>query len=509
MIDAANRTGSRSLDHDTRILLALFAFAIVVRVAMAVAWHYDGLYGQDPYAYYDQAVALAHALPRFEWPRNDFFWPSGYPLSVVAIMSLVGEHPLAGQIVSTFWGALLAPLAFLLCRDLSPGASRHAGIVAATMTAVAGLSVSLSTSVMADMQAVGLATLAAWLMVRTTLAPSEPTTTTRTLLTGMAGLALGFAIITRWQYVLLVPALLWVTIGRGLRASRVPRAGMALALLLGAAPLLAQAVTNLDRQPALIGHLQMWHPANAVAATVVTIEGLTAHGLPVALFYLEPFAHPALLMPPLGAFLVVGVSVMWRRGERRAVLFLAAWVLGTYGFLCGLPNRNLRYALGYWIPLVVWCGVGIDALWHHARTRRWTRALVLVCLCGMLWWSGRTVARIATIEAARRTTSLRVAALLPPNAPLVCFDITTTATYATDLDTVELFSQDPDSLASLLRTHGTVFVLVPPSAIETQWRGLTPATNVAWLRANTQMTTLADFPPFVLYEARTKALPPR
>jgi hypothetical protein len=81
-------------------LLFLFLVALLVRVAMALIFQFDGLYGQDPFAYLQ--------------PPPPFFWPIGYPLLVVLGTLVVGVQPLAGQLVSIIAGALIAPLVFLI-----------------------------------------------------------------------------------------------------------------------------------------------------------------------------------------------------------------------------------------------------------------------------------------------------------------------------------------------------------------------------------------------------------
>src|SRR5262249_36277893 len=104
----------------TLAALALGLFLAIAAAAIARSRSFDGLYGQDAYAYFDYGTAsvresLVHlsALP-------PFFWPPGYPL-LVALSSLpLGPSPLAGQLVSLLRGALVPVLTVLVVPGLWP-----------------------------------------------------------------------------------------------------------------------------------------------------------------------------------------------------------------------------------------------------------------------------------------------------------------------------------------------------------------------------------------------------
>ncbi|MBV9578880.1 MAG: glycosyltransferase family 39 protein, partial [Chloroflexi bacterium] len=141
------------------LLLAIGAGAI------AATRGFDGLYGQDAYAYFDYSTAsvrqsLLH-LARLE----PFFWPPGYPL-VVALASLVlGPVALAGQLVSLLMGALVPLFTVLLVRELWPDDVALA-LLAGALVAVCGQLWQSSVVVMADTTGLALATLSAVALVR-------------------------------------------------------------------------------------------------------------------------------------------------------------------------------------------------------------------------------------------------------------------------------------------------------------------------------------------------------
>ena len=61
---------------------------------------FDGLYGQDPFAYLDYAAAFKAALAQGQWPPP-FFWPIGYPM-LIAVFSIFVPAAFAAQMVSVF-----------------------------------------------------------------------------------------------------------------------------------------------------------------------------------------------------------------------------------------------------------------------------------------------------------------------------------------------------------------------------------------------------------------------
>src|SRR5690606_17901405 len=82
--------------------------------AMALSGRFDGLYGQDAFAYFAYATGpLRESLVRLA-PLPPFFWPPGYPILVALLSLAAGPVPLAGQLVSLVAGALVPVFTALL-----------------------------------------------------------------------------------------------------------------------------------------------------------------------------------------------------------------------------------------------------------------------------------------------------------------------------------------------------------------------------------------------------------
>ena len=111
---------ARSLtDGGAALLIA--GVSVVVALAARLAWPFDGLYGQDAFAYFRYARALWPWLLRGE-PLPIYYWPAGYPLLVALVLPLFGGSSAAGQAVSVASVALAASCTFLLSRELLPDA---------------------------------------------------------------------------------------------------------------------------------------------------------------------------------------------------------------------------------------------------------------------------------------------------------------------------------------------------------------------------------------------------
>src|SRR3989442_1324957 len=98
-------------------LLPTVLVAAAGLVALALT-RFDGLYGQDSFAYFDYATGpLRQGLLHLQ-PPPPFFWPPGYPLLVALMSVVVGIIPLAGQIVSITAVATVPAFTLLLAAEI-------------------------------------------------------------------------------------------------------------------------------------------------------------------------------------------------------------------------------------------------------------------------------------------------------------------------------------------------------------------------------------------------------
>jgi hypothetical protein len=92
------RLGRFDVTDRTRYLLILFLVALLARIIVVALFRFDGLYGQDPYAYYNYSLDLREAFGQ-QQPPPPFFWPIGYPLLVVLGTLLTDIRPLSPNMI--------------------------------------------------------------------------------------------------------------------------------------------------------------------------------------------------------------------------------------------------------------------------------------------------------------------------------------------------------------------------------------------------------------------------
>ena len=179
-----------------------FGIALLIAGITRLLLPFDGLYGQDAFAYFRFARAIGPHL-RHGTPLPDLFWPRGYPAAVAALLPFAGGGPFAGQLVSALATAWAAAATFLLVHELDRRHGTPNDPTAPTAPFVAGLCVAASgivlrtgQVVMADGLAIGLAATVLWCFARFLRERRGP------WLVGCA-IALAWGAVTRWQIGLL------------------------------------------------------------------------------------------------------------------------------------------------------------------------------------------------------------------------------------------------------------------------------------------------------------------
>jgi hypothetical protein len=101
-------------------------------------------------------------------------------------------------------------------------------------------------------------------------------------------------------------------------------------------------------------------------------------------------------------------------------------------------------------------------------------------------------------------TAVWVSQQLPPEATLIAFGLTNTMQHYTAISTHELFTLDEADLGQLLAESASLYLLIDPDNIQSQWQGKSPALNVRWLETHTALREIGRSQPFVLFEAIPK-----
>ncbi|MCP4420854.1 MAG: phospholipid carrier-dependent glycosyltransferase, partial [Chloroflexi bacterium] len=488
--------------------ISLFALAFAIRAGVALSLQFDGLYGQDPFAYFKQAVAIAENLPRGELPPRDFFWPNGYPLLAAVFMWAMGKTASAAQLVNLLFGAALAPLVYALSQAVLPKHGHQSGILAGLIVAVAGQPILSSVVAMADIPSLFWATLGTLLLARVWDGNKyDP----RKL--ALAGAALGLAVITRWVYALLaVPFAIFALYQ--IRKHKTPWWHLAAPTLVGMAILIPQVWLSSTRPGNVsYGWLVGWRPWNALTREFSHVDGYYNYLLPTGLFYLQPAGHPSFMFPLFGLAAAWGLWQLWRAAQNKhhweMLILIAGWGIVIYAFFAGFPYQNLRYGLAIYPPLLVLAGFGSSELlnmvapkWFPKPTF-WKLAIQLGIAFSLLstsLWAARANYRFLTPQNHSKAIAQQIEATLPEDATLLAFGITLTLEYYTNINVLEFFYFDSGKLEALIAETNPTYLLLDTQNIATQWQGKALDTNYQWLQDNTILTQLAYYPPYTLFQ---------
>lgn len=475
------------------------AMSLPLLIPAGLAWRtgFDGLYGQDAYAYFDYAVGPLTAALRAGQPPPPFFWPPGYPLLVALLTMTTGPLPQVGQIISLLAGMLTVMATVWLAAEVWPWPStRTTGIaLAGLLTAGVGQLWQSSVVVMADTTGLAAATVGMTALLRYGRPEGPPQARWLTLAAG----CLAFAVLTRWAYALVALVAVGFTLFVWRRQPRrvVWRHALAAALpaLIVLAPLgwsfLTGAVDPVSGRAAFAGNLQVytWSPLNALRREFTTPDGLLRYRWPNGLWYALAPAHRYYFTPALAPFLAVGVVAALRRcrhGEARQWGPALVWAAVIPLFHAGAAWQNFRFNLAHLPALVLLTTLGLmtAAAWRwrlsSPRLRRLATALLTVWALGGLFLMARGGWELITTFIARKQADLaivrRVEALLPADARLLTFQLTPTFRHYGRLETHDLFYLTPAQLHAWADDGRPTYLLLDRANVLSQWQGKPPET---------------------------------
>jgi 4-amino-4-deoxy-L-arabinose transferase-like glycosyltransferase len=461
---------------------------------------FDGLYGQDPYAYYDQAVEVREALRGGPEP-GPFFWPMGYPALLAGGFTLFGVGESAAQTINLVLLALLSPLVYAIARLVD--VNRPGALLSGLLMLACGQAWQSGVVIMADIPALFWLTASA-------LALFAYLKTDRSGLLAASAVLLALAGITRWLS--LIAAIPWIAAVLIHWRGRIRwRAGL-LAVAAGLPILLAQLAYSVVSPYPTIDHpwVTGWNPANALRSAFTGPDGRLVYATTNTEFYAaifhEPFYMAALFIP-----LVLAGLVWLARRNRPAAIALAGWALLPYFFLIGIPYQNIRFPLPASPALFVLAGIGFSAIWiwitqrqrlKHTYARVAIAALCLAAAFG-LWRmvdAGESYVHTFIANQQRDKDVVTAAAdRIPAGATLYTFGLTLTFEHYTDFTVHELYYETPQTLVE--RVPGEAdYLLLNVWQIENQWAGREPQIAYHWLRDERGLRQIARFGNYTLFE---------
>ncbi len=461
---------------DFSLALALLVASLLLRLLLLASSQFDGLYGQDPYAYYDFAQELRGAFNGGQSPGS-FFWPLGYPLLLTAAFSVLGTKAETGQLVSILLGASLAPGVYILARQMSSG---FLGAVAAgVLMAVCGQALQSSLVIMADIPALAWALLSAislWVYLRGR---------SRCWLV-MAAMLLALASITRWLYLVLV-----VPWGMALLFTKPARwRDIALAATPAVVILSLQLLYSRASPYAAFNHawVEGWSPQNAFQHEFVNVDGHFLYDMENWRFYAQPFHDRYYLSPVFAPFIIIGLLALIVLKRHTVWLMLAGWILIPYLFLVGIPYQNIRFPLIVFPAVALLVGFGMQAVFEWSK--RWhiligrVAIVVLVAIGSVQTYvtAQETIETFIANQQHDKVVARWAAQQIPSDETVYTFGLTLTLKHYTTLEVYEIYYESPETLDERWSHGQDDYLLLNVWNIENQWAGREPQIAFHWLR---------------------------
>jgi len=466
---------------------------VLARLMRVQPTGFDGLYGQDAYAYYDYAGRLYTAIAGGQ-PPEPFFWPLGYPALLTSGFRVLGESVCTAQAMNIALGSLIGPLICLSARLM--GGRLIGALIAGLIGSLCGQALQSSIVIMSDIPALWWATASLALLL-VYFRRDRPAWLAASALT------LALAGITRWLYLILaLPWLLAVLIAAHCRPRWPHLLLAALSALIILAPQIAFSRSN--PFPALNhAFVAGWSPLNFGRSVFETVEGRLSYAQINAVFYAKPLIDPYYLSPLILPLIALGA---WSLRRKPALLvLLAVWIGLPYLFLAGIPAQNIRFPLIVIPAVALLAGLGVDAL-ARLRSRRWRLLVTSLAACLALVGVMHTVATARTMIHDFIDTHQRdkiaaqwVEAQLPAGARLYAFGLSLTLAHYTALDVRELYYETPITLARDWQPGQAVYLLINVWNIERQWAGRAPQIAYHWLRDHRGLIELGRHGPYTLY----------
>jgi 4-amino-4-deoxy-L-arabinose transferase-like glycosyltransferase len=465
---------------DISLLLLLFAGGILLRIILLAPTQFDGLYGQDAYAYYDFAGELRAAANQGRTPGH-FFWPLGFPAVLAAAQTVFGTQPATAQAICVIIGALLVPLVYVLARQMGLGIS--GALIASLLMSVCGQAIQSSLVVMSDIPAL------CWALVSAILLWTYINGTHRFWLLPLAAIFLTLAGITRWLYLILtIP---WIAAVFMVWRGRIRWRESVVAIIAAGSICLPQILYSRSNPQPVLKHAwaQGWSPSNILQQMFETIEGRFEYTTVNGLFYARPVYDAYYLAPVFTPFLLLGLWRLLREKKFAALLMLVGWVLLPYIFLAGIPYQNIRFPLIAFPAVAILAGCGLEYaaqfIGRFISLQYAYAALSALILFGVghsLDVGTRTIRDFIAHQQEDKQVAVWAGERVPEGATVYTFGLTLTLQHYTSLNVHELFYETPTTLNQKWTPGQTDYLLLNVWNIEKQWVGLDPQLDYHWLR---------------------------
>lgn len=439
---------------------------------------FDGLYGQDPYAYHDFSEQLLTFLKDGTFPEP-FFWPWGYP-GLLALGKSLGLPSISINIILF---ALLPSLMFLIAKEF--GYSKWAGAVAATSVVSCGQIVQSSALIMSDIPAVFWSLLSLLFLLKYKNKEGLSNLV-------LSGIFLSCSAITRWVYLLLV--IPWAL---SLLTAKFSIKDIVKSAILPLIIILSQIVLSHNEKFDAFDHhfFDNWTLAHFSGDTLQGAEGVVNVQESNLIFYSEPvtddFWLPQMFLP----LCILGLLYLLFNKNVSSLILILPWIFIPYLFFCGLPVQNPRYSLMFFPAIAILVGEGANFSFRLLSKKTAAGFVILsLALLGSYLNLKNNVPQIIDflrILNKDKESAEWISNNIDRTGTIYAFGITLTLQhYYPEIKTLELFFENPSSLSRQTKAHYPNYLAINTADIDKQWANTPLAESFAWLRDRPGITLI-------------------
>lgn len=473
--------------------IILISLSFVIRVGIVAFHGFDGLYGQDAFAYYDFSLDLIDFVTNRN-PPPPFHWSIGYPMILGSTMLVTQVSETIALSLSLIMGSLLSVFVYIIAIQLKIRPAY--AFVAGLLMALSGQALQSSVVIMSDIPALFMALLSMVCLL-------QYINTYRRIYLLICAFAISFAVIIRLNYAVL-PPLYFVLFLMTLK-SRWHIFDLLLTVPFIIVAQVPQLVYSRYNPSNLLDHAWVdgWSVSNFFTNQFVNIDGTFQYEHINLLFYAYPTYDERYLSLLLTLFIIIGVIVLIRSRIWHQVVLLLGWILLPYLFLSGIPYQNIRFALIILPPVIILLALGLQTLVTLQYRIKW--AFVILCLAGILHTAivGFDYANsFVEHHQSEKGVVTWIDDKVPPDATIYTFGSTLTLQHYTDLNVIQIFYETPNTLNQRWFRGQVDYLLLNVWQIENQWQGRDPQANYHWFRDERGLTELGRFRNLTLFEAQ-------
>lgn len=443
---------------------------------------FDGLFGQDPYAY----LGLGKSLSLYfqgAGPKPFSHYPAGFAL-VPALISLLGVPILwAFRLLVLLCGLGVLYLLRRFLLDLYPF-ERTRITVFLCLVVLAPAFVKGSLVVLSDVPAAFLVLASVWFLYRFWIDAH-----TENLMLSALGSGLAWTFRDGVLPLCLVSG--FVLLVLGFRSGKPVFALLSLVSGLS----LAFSIRSLAGMPDFNSHpySSAWSFANFFAGSFHTADGHRTAEWPNLFFWTSVFWHRSFLLPGL----VLSLAALFSGAWKRPFFGLLLAVCGMYIlFLAGLPVQNHRYLLVIFPFVVLLLFPGFLWCWELLRERKWALIPAVLVFPAQVLLAARAMAKPLQFNALER----ELAADLQSYSQQTIYSFSVDIALRERLPEVKWVSLWERSYSEF---PGSAFVLFNEAEFANEWKGQNPMNNFDRLKASGRLQVLKTWPSgWTLYAIR-------